>query len=153
MKKQSILSIIYPDNEIYIKKFSFSPKTLSIKVACVVPVQGYGKQDIPYVTAENYVRCLSQTSYLLAHYVLKKKLIPIGVSEEVFLKAMEAWELYYRNLSMTFHHRSKRGERFEMELSLKNFCEIKSLKDYILFTFSNKKTVISGEMSFVFLKK
>ncbi len=152
MLKNSILSLIYPDKEIFIKKFSFIDDTLSVKVTCCIPIKGYAKQTIPYVTAENYVRCLSQTSYLLAHHVLKNNLISVGINEKTFLKAMESWELYYRNIAMTFHHRAKRGENFEMELSLKNFREIKSLKDYILFNFSNKRTVIGGEMSFVFLK-
>lgn len=148
----SILSLIYPDEEIFIKGFLFLENELTVKTTCLVPEKSYVKKYIPYVTAENYVRCLSQASYLLAHHILKNKLIPIEVDEISFLKAMEEYELYYRNLSMAFHHRSKRGEEFEMELSLKNFREIKNLKDYVLFNFSNKKTVISGEMSFVFLK-
>jgi hypothetical protein len=152
MPKKSILSLIYPDEEIFVREFQFSKTQLSITVECKVPHKSYVKKFIPYVTAENYVRCLSQTSYLLAHHLLKNKLININVDEKVFLKAMENYELYYRNLSMTFHYRAKREEIFYMELSLKNFREIKSLKDYVLFTFSNKKIVISGEMSFVFLK-
>ncbi|MES2930465.1 MAG: hypothetical protein V4665_01640 [Patescibacteria group bacterium] len=150
--KDSILSLIYPDGEIFIKSFSFAEKELSVRVSCLVPAKSYVKNLIPYVTAENYLRCLSQASYILAHHILKNKLIPIDVDEESFLKAMIDYELYYRNVSMTFHQRSRRGEEFEMELSLKNFREIKNLKDYILFTFSNKKAVISGDMSFVFLK-
>jgi hypothetical protein len=149
---KSILSLIYPDDEIFIKEFSFLEKELAVKTICVVPEKSYVKKQIPYVTAENYVRCLSQASYLLADHILKNKLISTEINEASFLKAMEEYELYYRNLSMTFHHRSKRGEEFEMELFLKNVREIKSLKDYILFQFSNKKTVISGEMSFIFLK-
>lgn len=150
--KKSILSLIYPDEEILIKDFSFLEKEPSVKATCVVPVKGYAKQVIPYVTAENYVRCLSQASYLLAHHVIKNNLIPVDVTEETFLKAMEAWELYYRSLSMTFHYQSKRGEEFEIELSLKEFREIKTLKDCILLNFSINKTVISGEISFVILK-
>ncbi len=152
MLENSILSLIYPDEEIFITNAQFSDNELSIKVTCMVPAKSYVKKYIPYVTAENYVRCLSQSSYLLAHHVLKNKLIPIEIDESSFLKSMEEYELYYRNISMTFHHRSKKDEEFEMELSLKNFREIKNLKDYILFNFSNKRTVISGEMSFVFLK-
>jgi len=148
----NILELIYPKDEIYITGYDFHEEGLSIKVDCVVPNKSYLKKVIPYVTAENYVRCLSQTSYLLAHHVLKNKLIKTDIDEKSFLKAMEQYELYYRNLSMTFHKRSKRSEKFTMELSLKNFREIKSLKDYILFTFVNRKIVISGEMSFVFLK-
>lgn len=148
---ESILSLVYPDEEIFIKDFSFSDENLSVKVNCLVPLGGYTKKVIPYVTAENYVRCLSQTSYILAHHLLQNKLISVKVGEKKFLDAMARLSLYYRSLSMTFHQRSKKGEKFEMELSLKNFREIKSLNDYTLFTFSSKKIVIGGEMAFVFL--
>jgi hypothetical protein len=147
-----ILKLLYPDDEIFIKGCSFNDKDLSVSAICCVPTNGYAIKKIPYVTAENYVRCLSQTSYLLAHHILKNGLISIDVGETSFLKVMEDCELYYRNLSMTFHVRAEREERFVMDLSLKNFREIKTLNDYILFTFVNKKIVISGEMSFVFLK-
>ncbi len=149
MKTKSILSIIYPEQEIFIKKFSFSKNELSIKITCEVPIQSYVKNSIPYITAENYVRCISQASYLLAYHVLKNKLISTKINEISFLKEMENYELYYRNMSMTFHKKQKRGEKFEMELTLKSFNEI---KDFILFTFSIKRNCISGEMSFIFNK-
>jgi len=147
-----ILKLLYPDDEIFISGYEFDDKELSIRVKCVVPNKSYAKRYVPYVTAENYVRCLSQASYLLSYHVLSNKLIPADIDENSFLKAMENYELYYRNLSMTFHKQSKRNEEFIMDLSLKNFRGIKTLKDYILFTFVNKKIVIGGEMSFVFLK-
>jgi len=54
---------------------------------------------------------------------------------------------------MTFHSRTGKNEGFEMRLVLKNFREIKRLQDFILFTFVNTRTVISGEMSFIFVKE
>ena len=152
MKKESILSLIYPEDEIYVTDFEFSDSDLSVKVTYKVPIQGYAKQTIPYVTGENYLRCFSQASYLLAHHLLENNLISIEVTVEDFLKAMEAWQLYYRYIAMTFHERHNRGEEFTMELHLLNFHEIKRLNDYVLFTFKNIRTVISGEMSFVFVK-
>lgn len=149
---ESILSLIYPDEEIYIKDFSFLTESLAVKTTIIVPEKSYGKQMIPYVTAENYVRCLSQASYLLGYHILKHRLIKTTFDEKSFLNAMEKWQLYYRNLSMTFHHRAIRGEAFVMELELKNFKEIKRIEEYLLFSFTNKKTVIGGEMSFVFVR-
>ena len=149
---RSILDQVYQEKEIFVQGAVFSNTEPAITVDCLVPANiGYAKKPVPYVTAENYVRCLSQTSYLLSHYVLKNKLIPIRITEKEFMKAMVEYELYYRNLSMIFHKRVRRGELFRMQLVLKNFREIRRLQDFILFTFSNKRMVISGEMSFVFV--
>ncbi|MFA6428591.1 MAG: hypothetical protein WCW02_03560 [Candidatus Buchananbacteria bacterium] len=151
---KNILELIYPPAEIYIVEYEFDDKDMAIKVICKVP-QGsyYTAKPIPYVTAENYVRCLSQACYLLSEQVLDKKLIKTDISADNFRQAAADYELYYRNLAMTFHARVARGEEFKMRFSLKNWKEIKRINDYILFTFSNEKTVLSGEMSFVFVAK
>lgn len=150
----SILKLVYPKPEIYIKDAIFNAKNLAIRVSCLVPLsEHYTINPIPYVTTENYVRCLSQSSYILGYYIIKNNLIPIDISLNSFKQAVKEFELYYRNLSMTFHKRVKRDEIFQMELILKNFKEIKRLQDFILFTFTNKRTVISGEMSFVFINQ
>ena len=151
--KKNILNLIYPKQEIFIRDFGFPSRELSIVTTCSVPLKGkYVLKPIPYVTAENYVRCLSQASYLLAHQIIKNKRIPLDIAEEVFVNAAVNYELYYRNLAMTFHKRVGKDEEFVMKLILKNFREIKRLQDLILFTFSNEKIVISGEMSFIFRK-
>lgn len=154
---ESILHLIYPKQEIFIRDFGFpkhhEPIIPSIVVTCVVPLKTkYALKPVPYVTAENYVRCLSQTSYLLARYAIKNNLIPIDISEEVFVNAAVNYELYYRNLAMTFHKIVKKEEEFVMKLRLENAREIKRFEEFILFTFSNERTVISGEMSFIFKK-
>lgn len=149
-----ILARVYPPEHIFISdaRFDPDPTKLTVTVDCRVPEDGgYTTRPVPYVTAENYVRILSQTCYVLAHHIISNKLIPVEVSTEDFLRAMEEFELYYRNLVMTFHERIKRGDKFVMELSLKDFREIKRLGDFIIFTFANKRTVISGEMSFVYV--
>lgn len=150
----SILKSAYLESEIYIKDITFNANNLALVVTCLVPPSNtYTLNPVPYVTTENYVRCLSQSSYLLANYIIKNGLIPIDISLNVFEQAVKKYELYYRNLSMTFHKRVKRNESFKMELILKNFREIKRLQDFILFTFTNKRTVISGEMSFIFINQ
>ncbi|MEI6144184.1 MAG: hypothetical protein WCP91_01140 [Candidatus Berkelbacteria bacterium] len=113
----------------------------------------YRQAEIPYVTTENYVRCLSQTSYLLAEHLLTKGLIETNLDAASFVKAAADYELYYRSISMVFHQRVARGEDFVLRLCLKNAREISRFdKGFLLFTFTNEKTVISGEMSFVQMK-
>jgi len=149
----NILEILYPANEIFVKNFIFNDDKMAIEVECLIPSKkSYTKNFVPYVTTENYVRCLSQTSYLLAHHLVKEKMLSFKINEDEFIKAMADYDLYYRNLAMTFHYRTKKDESFKMILELKNVKEIKSLNNSLLFIFSNKRTVISGEMSFIYVK-
>ncbi len=149
----NILEILYPKDDIFVKNHIFDNDKLSIEVDCLIPSKNnYTNRPVPYVTTENYVRCLSQVSYLLAHHLVKEKLLSFKINEDEFIKAMADYDLYYRNLAMTFHYRTKKDESFKMILELKNVKEIKSLNNSLLFIFSNKRTVISGEMSFIYVK-
>lgn len=147
----TVLDEVYPKDEIFILGVHFNDEELSAEVRCCVPSGVfYTAKPIPYVTTENYVRCLSQTSYLLGEHILTEGLIETDVDAESFVRAAADYELYYRSISMVFHKRVPRGAEFVLKLSLKNAREIKRFeKDFLLFTFSNERTVISGEMSFV----
>lgn len=147
-----ILEKIYPHNQTFISNPRFDDSKLSVTVQCCVPLaSSYTVNPIPYVTAENYVRIFSQASYVLAYRIIEKGLTTLKIDRSEFVRAMVNFELYYRNLAMTFHQRVKKDESFDMELVLKNFREIKRLQDFIIFTFSNNRTVIQGEMSFVYV--
>jgi hypothetical protein len=147
-----LLARLYAPAEIFVSNPRYSETEPKVSVTCSVPKNtSYTKKPIPYLSAENYVRILSQASYLLSHYVLDRKLIDLDVSANEFLKAMEDFELYYRNLAMTFHTRVEKGDSFEMTLHLKDWRVIKRLDDFVLFTFENDRTVISGEMSFIYV--
>ena len=151
--QRTILDDVYLNkDEIYIKAALFTLKKAFVDVICIVPnSRNYTARPIPYVTTENYVRCLSQTSYLLAEYALRNNLVKIETPVEAFLEAAANYELYYRNLAITFHERVERDHEFPLRLRLENTRQINRLdKDFILFTFANERTVISGEMSFVY---
>jgi len=149
----NIVERLYPQDQIFVREYFFDDENFSITSYCVVPdLTQYTKFDIPYVTAENYVRCLSQSCNLLAENVLDKKLIDLDIDVENFRSAAESFELYYRSLAMNFHSRVRKGVEFETRFTLKNWREIKKINDFILFTFTNERTVISGEMSFVVVR-
>lgn len=147
----SVLALVYPPEQVYIVEHHFNDDHRSVHVTCLVPQTGhYTVKPIPYVTAENHVRCLSQTSYILAERLIEQHLIPVEVTVETFRQAAADYALYYRNLGMTFHQRVPRGQPFPMVLRLQNWKEIRRLEDFVLFTFASEKAAISGEMSFVF---
>jgi hypothetical protein len=147
----NVVELIYPPEQIFIVDYNFDDDNVAINVLCNVPQDvPYTINPVPYVTAENYVRCLSQSCYLLSERMLEKNLIPLDMDVETFYRAATGFELYYRSLFMVFHKRANRDENFKMRFVLKNWREIKRINDFILFTFTNKRTVISGEMSFIF---
>lgn len=147
----TVLDEVYPKHEIFILGARFDDEETSVEVTCCFPAGVfYTVKRIPYVTAENFVRCLSQASYLLGEHLLAEHLMDVDVDVESFVKAAADYELYYRSLGMVFHKKVPRGEEFVLKLSLKNAREIKCFhEDFLLFTFANERTVISGEMSFV----
>lgn len=149
-----ILKLLYPKDEIFVKEYTFKKEGCAIKSQCLVPLTAnYSSSLVPYVTAENHLRCLSQNSYLLAQHLIRNKLLNPSLTEDAFISSMLKFELQYRHLAMTFHQKVDKGKLFEIVLELKNFREIKGLNDSLLFVFSNKRTVISGEMSFICSKK
>ncbi len=151
----TILRKLYPPGEIFIQHAEFDDDKMSVEVTCLVPSgTNYTLRPIDYVTAENYVRCLSQASYLLAHHLLERGLVSIDVSPEEFAQAAVNHELYYRSLpKITFHEKVGKGVLFVMKLTLKNIREIKRM-GFVLFSFTIERTVISGdgEMSFVYVR-
>lgn len=148
---ENLLALIYPEDEIFVHEPRFKPSEPMVTVTCVVQISGgYTVRPIPYVTAENYVRILSQTSYLLVHHIIERRLVRLDITPQQFVSAMVNYQLFYRNLAMTFHKRVPKGESFKMDLVLKDVREIHRLQDFILFHFANLRTVISGEMSFIY---
>lgn len=153
--ENTILDRVYPKSQIFIVEAEFFENDPAVVVTCLFPSGDcYTARPISYVATENYVRALSQASYLLAEYVLKNGMVNVDISVEAFAEAAANYELYYRNLAMTFHERVAKDAKFSLKLSIKNAREIKRLgKELVLFTFTNTKTVISGEMSFVYINQ
>jgi hypothetical protein len=88
----------------------------------------------------------------LAHHLIIEGLTGVEVGPDEFAKAAVDHELYYRNLSMTFHEKVGKNVPFVMKLTLQNVREIRRMGDFLLFSFTNERTVISGEMSFIYVR-
>ncbi|MFZ4648738.1 MAG: HD domain-containing protein [Patescibacteria group bacterium] len=150
----NLLEYLYPINEIFVKNTVFTNENRGIEVDCIVPSGGkYTNEVVSYVTAENYVRCLSQASYLLTDHLIKNGLIPFKISESEFIQAMISCELYYRDLMIRFHKKIKKNESFKIVLRLKDCARLNRLDNSLLFSFKTARTAISAEISFIFIKK
>ena len=146
----NLLEQFYLPSGIFVSNPNFSDDKPEMSITCRVPSGShYTTVKVPYVTAEEYVRILSQSSILLAHRILQNGLAETDISADEFLQVLGAPAIYYRNLAMTFHKLTSRGKTFEMELSLVDFRVIKRGRGFVLLTFRNERTVISGEMRFV----
>lgn len=150
----TILSEIYPPEEIFITEAVFDDEEHSVTVTCLVPQRSYyTAKPIPYVTAENYVRCLSQASYILAHHLIIKGLTGVEVSPDEFARAAVNHELYYRNQAIDgFHEKVGKDIPFVIKLTLQNVREIKRMGGFVLFSFTIERTVIDGKMSFIYVR-
>ncbi len=148
--QQNVLHLLYPPQETFITRYKFDDQNHGITVTCRIPDQvSYTTTKIPYVTAEQYVRCLSQASYLLVEHLLRKKILLMELTVEEFLQAATEWRIFYRQIAMSFHELVSRNEEFKMRLTLKNVQQIRRFEEFTLFTFENHRVVISGSMSFI----
>lgn len=150
----NILNVLYPKDLIFIKSKIFNKDKLSIETACLVPSENnYSKIPVPYVTEENYDRCLSQTAYIFAYNLIKEDaLLPYKITESDFIKAMVNLNFYYRSSNKTLHKRVKKGEEFKIHLKLKEVVSNKIFRKFQLITFIIERTVVSGKISFVYVK-
>lgn len=151
-----ILKKIYPENEIFVNHYFFNDKNKLIEASCIVPMESnYAKNLVPYVTAENFIRCISQSSYLLSHHLIKEKILPIEISEKEFLSGAKNYDFYYRNLPpIKFIKKINKGETFKLIIDLQKVRRIKNLNDSFFFTFFIQKTIIiGGETTFIYKKQ
>jgi hypothetical protein len=150
---ETVLDLIYPKDEIFIREFWPSGDRIGAKIVCLVPASGgYTVQPIPYVTAENYVRCLSQAGYLLMEHALAHGLLPhLDKTVDQFHSAARRFEIFYHHLAMKFGVLYQRGVPFDLRIEVKNSRRTRQIgQDRILIAFATELTVIRAEMTLVY---
>lgn len=144
---KDILSI-YPDEEIFVKSVAAGEKDNSIIIEFVVP-QGSSYTDlpIPYVSAEQYVRCLSQLSYLVGFLLV----LPEENFDENLCKSLrDKFRMYYRKINyMKFRKLVGRGEPFKVSATYSDIKRYKQDRLLVKIDFTGK--VIEGTVDFVII--
>ena len=150
--ERKILSHFYQPNEIFINHFNLlrnGKGSHGIEAICSVPMDNYNTANpIWHVTAEDYIQCLNQTAYLLTYNFIKNKLVPLRLSEEKFFRKGEEYKFYYRRLDLSFYRLVEKEKEFRIRMFLKRF---KVFKNFDILSFIIEKTVISGQISFIYL--
>ncbi|MCD6270252.1 hypothetical protein J7J23_00545 [bacterium] len=146
--ERKILKHFYPLDEIFVRFFHILSDGKTIETVCNVPKDNYNTaKPIWHVTAEDYIQCLNQTAYLFCYFLIKNKIVPLSLSETDFFKEGEEYKFYYRKLNLSFYRLVEKEKEFRVRMSLKKFKQIKNLT---LLSFLIEKTVISGEISFIY---
>lgn len=149
MVYKNLLSILYEKDEIFLQDIIFNKNEKSLIGKFLIQNKSYSKKPVNYVTAENFVRCFSQSAYTLAYLLTKENILPesiLNLNEKLFKKKMENLEMFYKDIHIGFHKKVTREESFEIKIVLENF---KSIREFEIFYFKVKSGPVDGNMKLV----
>jgi len=103
-------------------------------------------QPIEYVTAEQYVRCLSQLSYVLVGFLIQDKVADFDFADyETFKRLMVECKMWFRRSDLRYLKNIPKGADFELSLTLKEVGTLRVFSICVL----EIGGVIRGELEFV----
>lgn len=115
-----ILDFLYPGNQFFVSGFKWeSAKYCQASFGCNVPKSSiYTKIPIPYVSAEQYIRCISQISYVYIGQLIKSgKITEVNFSK--FLTLMKNYKLWFRITNVKYCKEISKGQDFNLSVNLK----------------------------------
>ena len=118
---QEILETFYKPEAIYLQRImAYVPENKYLSGVFYVPLlPSYSVQPINYVTAEQYVRCLSQLSYVLVGMLIKHEILQFGTADYAAFKQLVAdCKLYFLRTDLSYRQKVLRDEPFGLKLTL-----------------------------------
>lgn len=118
---REILGVFYKSEAVYLTEITtLSLETQSVTGSFLVPMlPSYSVLPIDYVTAEQYVRCLSQLSYVLIGVLIKNGTAQFGSADfDAFVKLMTECKLYFLKTDLSYRKKVLRDTPFELTLTL-----------------------------------
>lgn len=141
----SILSLLYPEHEIYLIDITFSEPP-STAVTFKLPLHGYFKQGNDYVTAENYMRCLSQACYLTVYQSIKEDWYAENLEEEDFKKRLAEGLMYFRDMRIKFKKKMSKKDPVALKIKL---LSSERVGKFIKYSLEITSEAISGTITCV----
>lgn len=131
----SILSSLYLPEAIYLKEIkSYSTENKSAVGAFIVPhTHSYTLVEIEYVTAEQYIRCLSQFSNVLVGALIQGQVFDpnfINLDLETYRQLLARGNGLYRRTNIRYKRRISKDTEFELTLTLKR---TRIISNYLIF--------------------
>ncbi len=143
---EAFLKTLYLADALYLTRTDYSAEERSVSgLFSVSQHQQYTNDPIEYVTAEQYIRCLSQLSY-----VLTSRLIQDGVgmfrsvNMEMFQRLTD--KMWFQRSDILYLKNVKKGVDFKITLTLKN-TGVRGRFSVCIFEIGGD--VLKGELEFV----
>ena len=147
-RAQELLELFYLPEAIYLQEVvAYSAEQKSATGRFVVPhSQSYTRQPIEYVTAEQYVRCLSQLSYVVVGFLIQDKVADFDFTDfEMFKRLMVECKMWFRRSDLRYLKNVPKGKSFSLLLTLKKVSTLRVFSICVL----EISDVIRGELEFV----
>jgi len=144
----TILDMIYPLESIYLKDVTeYIAQEKSVTGLFNVPHgHSYTRRPFEYVTAEQYIRCLSQLSYVLIGLMIEDRLSDFDfTSYQTFERLMVEQKMWFRRSDLRYLKNTAKDTDFELTLTLKSV----STKRVFSVCIIQIGGVIAGELEFV----
>lgn len=147
-KARELLELLYLPEAIYLEEVvTYSAERKSATGRFSVPrSHSYTRQPIEYVTAEQYVRCLSQLSYVVVGFLIQDKVADFDFADyETFKRLMVECNMWFRRSDLRYLKNISKGADFELSLALKEVGTLRVFSICVL----EISGVIRGELEFV----
>jgi putative flippase GtrA len=147
-RARELLELLYVPDAIYLQEATaYSAEQKTVTGRFVVPrSHSYTRQPIEYVTAEQYVRCLSQLSYVLVGFLIQDKVNDFDLTNDLaFKRLMVDCKMWFRRSDLRYRKNILKGTDFELSLTLK---EVRTLRVFSVCVLEIGG-VIRGELEFV----
>jgi hypothetical protein len=144
---RELLELVYAPDAIYLQEIAaYSVKRQWVTGRFTVPgTHSYTRRPIAYVTAEQYVRCLSQLSYVLMGFLIQDGAIQRYADYETFKWLMAEHKMWFRKSDLRYRKNVPKEKTFELSLALK---EVGTLREFAI-CFLQIDGVVDGELEFV----
>lgn len=149
---RKILKAVYSKESVYLRSVEYTPRQLSMAGEFSVPLShSYTVRPLSYVSAEQFVRCVSQLSFaLVGTLIADGRLGSAAVDFREFVTLLRSERLFFRSFErLRFRRQVSKGEHFRMTLS---HIETRARRDFIVCRLKVDGTV-EGEIEFVAVLK
>ena len=146
---RALLELFYESEAIYLQKIVYDAVGKTITGQFIVPSgTTYSRVAVDYVTAEQYMRCLSQLSYVLVGFLVRDGVIGKGsMNFSRFQRFMTASLLWLRRSKLHYHTHVGREVPFELTLQVVATRLLRG--QFATCTLSVGGAIIRGELEFV----
>jgi len=148
VRARELLELLYLPEAIYLHELvDYSAERKSVTGRFVVPrSHSYTRQPIEYVTAEQYVRCLSQLSYVVVGFLIQDKVADFDFADfETFKRLMVECKMWFRRSDLRYLKNIPKETPFELSLVLKEIGTLRVFSVCVL----EISGIIRGELEFV----